>query len=974
MSDEQELQDRFPEMRRIYAPPSLQLAAGTGTSMFGSRDYDEETDSYVSTQCICLFMVPLIALAAYRVIDARGGGHYFLGRVPLSRFSRVWNVFFVISLTSLISLGVWEHHTHTPAYIAQKKLEEGDRLAEAGNLPGAAQLYREVALSPSEHAGTGGQKLQSMMEGPAMQAPVADAAEILKVAVEMQGKPNAPGKVLERGIEISSKHADADPHGALLLLNTVAGLSKNPKDLLPTRRKLLERLVPADPQNSDLASQLAVVYESQDELDRCEKLLAPHAPRLGASEGARILGHIYASQGKFNEAHALLTPYANERLEKFQAAQTNYENALKASEQRALNGLQSGAAPGFNFNKYRSVPKDQQSAMITEYMINAIKNDPSLTPLREAVIKESNVVPVALDLGIVTLHRAQTQNDPAARKADLEQAEKTFLAVRGAVGESAQFRINLAQVYYWLGKHDEGKKLFDDVLASEKRGSDTLLHCAHILREVGINSEARKLAEEAYEKEPDQDKKYSAASMRALLRTDLDDEITWLSRANTSQPGVKASLCYSRGNKAISEGKDEEAAKQLRECVAIYAKQLDSSASLNNAALAYMSLFRVTGDRAELDRAGEMLDKAVGLEPSNALLLHNAADNILKTALRDVAGDAIDFKVLKIDGSVELLSHLYRDRASRDALRKRVRQHSGVVKARSYLDRLVVLSPKNIYSYTELSSLHGFTHDAVALRALAKRLEEVELDVADAGKRSLEYYAGKDEARYRTEAKASTARWQGIMKNLGDRKDKTFALASVRLSGALLHEYGLGLPADLNEAVRLAEQAHKAAPSRATYWGVVAALLTRATRDLAKTDKTFAAMAQKTRRSVDAAFLIPIALAKEGKTSEAVSANKDVQRVLELTLNSALEFKDEPSEWSWAMIQPVEPDEARKLAATWQADPLNRWERSINAKLAPYSATTALTVYWSHRMTGDDAKAKAALKEFAARKVPLPIE
>ena len=82
------------------------------------------------------------------------------------------------------------------------------------------------------------------------------------------------------------------------------------------------------------------------------------------------------------------------------------------------------------------------------------------------------------------------------------------------------------------------------------------------------------------------------------------------------------------------------------------------------------------------------------------------------------------------------------------------------------------------------------------------------------------------------------------------------------------------------------------------------ALLTRAGRDLAKADPGYAAMTQKTRRSLGAKYLIPIALAREGKTSQAASGNKDVQRALELVLKSAVEFNDDPSEWGWAILQP----------------------------------------------------------------------
>ena len=83
-------------------------------------------------------------------------------------------------------------------------------------------------------------------------------------------------------------------------------------------------------------------------------------------------------------------------------------------------------------------------------------------------------MPVALDLGIVLLQRGQRLNDPAARRAELEKAEKTFLAIQGVAGESDTFRLSMGQVYYWLGRHDDGTKMFDDLLKANNRDGETL--------------------------------------------------------------------------------------------------------------------------------------------------------------------------------------------------------------------------------------------------------------------------------------------------------------------------------------------------------------------------------------------------------------------------------------------------------------------------------------------------------------------
>src|SRR4029450_12844899 len=81
----------FPEMRPVGSPPSLSSVNGIGFNIYGSRDYDAESGTYVKTRFFTVVFVPILALGAYRVADAPGGGWYFLGRVPLSGLAEAWN-------------------------------------------------------------------------------------------------------------------------------------------------------------------------------------------------------------------------------------------------------------------------------------------------------------------------------------------------------------------------------------------------------------------------------------------------------------------------------------------------------------------------------------------------------------------------------------------------------------------------------------------------------------------------------------------------------------------------------------------------------------------------------------------------------------------------------------------------------------------------------------------------------------------
>src|SRR5207248_1233730 len=104
-----------------------------------------------------------------------------------------------------------------------------------------------------------------------------------------------------------------------------------------------------------------------------------------------------------------------------------------------------------------------------------------------------------------------------------------------------------------------------ELLQAENRSTEILLSIGHTLREVGAVSEARALLEEAYNKEAQPALKQQAALVRALVWTDLDDQIRWLERADAGRPEVKASLATARGHQAHRQGQEDEAARQFRE-------------------------------------------------------------------------------------------------------------------------------------------------------------------------------------------------------------------------------------------------------------------------------------------------------------------------------------------------------------------------------------------------------------------------
>jgi hypothetical protein len=972
-----DLYERFPEMQPIRSVPPLSSYNGIGLAMHGSRDSDPETGTYVKTLCFTLLFIPLLALRAYRVANAPSGGWYFLGRVPLSTLAKLWNIVLPVALLAVGGGIYWHHYTNTPEYLAGQKLDRADELAKAGQYGKAAELCREVAEGKTRQAGAAQEKLKGLVADAADNAPASETAAALRVAVDLQSQPGPNAELFQHAMRAAERHAESDPLGAATVLDAVEPVAADPDALLAKKRDALERAVKNEPNDPDAASRLAVVYEAQNELAKCEPLLAPLAKRLGTSEGARILGHIYAQQDKLDQANALLQPYLESRLAKLHSAEKAYENARRNAEERVINELRNelrkGPVADFPGDRYEKANEAEQQAILSKYLQAKTKDDASIRTAQKTLVRELTIVPAALDYGIVLLRRAQTMRDEALRRAELEKAKKTFLAIRGVAGQDDTYRAYLGQVHYWLGEHAEGRKLFDELLEARQRSFQILISVSHILREVGAVSEARTLAEEAYNKGANNKEKQLAASGRATMFTDFDDEITWLRRADVSNPGIKGLLSLALGEKAIEEGKEDEAAQHLREAIAIYENQPGDPGVYNNGALACIALYQATGDVEALNKKMQMLEKALALRPSDSIIVRNVADSQEEAAYRDIVGSAIDFTTLKMTGSLNFLSYLYQDQAGKQRYVALMNKHAGLAKARAQFDRLIVLSPKDEYGYESLHGLYRYAHDVDALRGLLKRLESVELDRGDSERKMRDFLSGKDDDKNRKNVQAGQARLEAILQAARKKGGATLAVAATMLAASKMSREELNLPVNPDEIVALAEEAHAAAPSSTTQATLLGAVLTRAHRTLLKQEPAYAKMAGRAQRALGPSYILAVAISRDEQLRRTALENKDVQRALPMLKEQFARFPDAPSEFGWAILKAAGAPEADDIAKALQSE-YEQVERELSVKLSPLSAATALQAYWGYQAAGQEAKGIEVLKQCAAQGVPLPFE
>ena len=575
--------------------------------------------------------------------------------------------------------------------------------------------------------------------------------------------------------------------------------------------------------------------------------------------------------------------------------------------------------------------------MVREYINGRIKDDPKFIETQQSLEREEAVVPVALELGMVMLQRAQGQADVNARKEQLKSAEQVFLAIGGVAGESDAYRLSLGQVDYWLGKQAEGRKLFDDFLAKKQRAAADLLAVGYRLRQLGSDSEARALAEEAYNKASKPEERHQAADLRSLCFKDLDDQIAWLNNADTANPDIKATLARATGDKALEEGRDDEAVRQYRIAIETYAAMPRSAGTVNETARAYSAIFWANGDRQSLERCVDYFQQAVDLNPTDPILLYNAGTTLLSGAISDIIGNQIDLRTLHESGNIDLLGYLYKDEAGRAALADRVKGHPAVGRALSILEKAMVLSPRSPRTYESLYSVYRCTHDLPALRALAQRIKGADIDHADHLAKIKDYLNGTKDGQSKAIVAAEMSRSENIVDKLRSKGGPTAgaALRQQVVYMIALDDYGSAASAD--QVVKLAEEASRAAPSVNTKVTLMMSRPFRAAHELRRSNSNFDSFYRKYYRSVGILYLMAAAASEPSAFQQDVLRNPDVRAAVDLARDDGKAFPDSCPAYCWALLKSSDPVAAEKAAGAIRNNPRQPVNQSIDTGLQPYN-------------------------------------
>ncbi|MCD6051583.1 MAG: hypothetical protein K0Q55_2992, partial [Verrucomicrobia bacterium] len=728
-----------------------------------------------------------------------------------------------------------------------------------------------------------------------------------------------------------------------------------------------------EPGNLKYLEPLAVLYEEQDRTADCVPLLAPHKSKLGTSECARILGQQFMAQNQYDDAYLLLYPYVHGRLATLIKAEQTYTNAADVSYKAAIQHLNDGKADQAFYKQYDKANKPVQETMVDDFVRDWMKRDNNYKRAVAEFQAANRIVPVTLDLGIVQLNRAQNLPDPTERKKELEAAEKTFLAIRGSAGESDEYRMFLGQVYYWLGRADEGKVLFDALLVSRQRAAPLLLSLGGVYRDVGDEYNARELLEEAYRTATTDKLRFHVAAVRARVQKDLDDEIVWLEKTDLSELSEKASLSTARATKALSVGNRKEAAAQLREAINSYAKLNKTSATLNNWGLAQLTLFEATGNMDDYRKGVQMMEESITLNPGNSILLRNLTSILLSEAVMEVSAEKFRHAEMGERPSLRMLSELYRDEVSQKQVMERLRSTEAMKKSLGYMDRALLLSPKSVYLYQVQKTLAVTSYDLAELKKLHQRIRSAQLDFTQTIKEAQERMAPAKNAEILQDLRDEIKMVDGFIRDGGPNAHApTRAHLQCRRDMLVMNAHVFGEKADMAALLTRAQQAHAVLDSSASQAHVAGVHLQLAGEALVRSNPEFAALHEQTKRILSVREMCVLLLEKGGPAAEAVRRNANVLAAVEIEKDRTSRFAAYPSPSRWALLRFFDAALAENIRQTFLTSELLQLETQLEAELDPMDATAVLSSYWSQLMTGHGPEAEAAYQAGMGRGLPLP--
>jgi hypothetical protein len=366
-------------------------------------------------------------------------------------------------------------------------------------------------------------------------------------------------------------------------------------------------------------------------------------------------------------------------------------------------------------------------------------------------------------------------------------------------------------------------------------------------------------------------------------------------------------------------------------------------------------------------------DRGVSQTPTDPQTLQKEALSLLGGVIRDSLAEEFDTELLKGQGHpLLLLGMAYDDEATQKQFVAKLRAHPDYAKAYSKLEQLTKLPEYRSQAGMAFFLLASLAGEQKALETFSAELPPSE-KAATVPEELLETYQGKRDEENRQRLYAALTRQGEMLEEVQQSpKKKTAAviLKEIARQQMLLRSYGAEVPPE--EILARAQAAVQLAPCVATREVLLDALLLRLHERLGETNKEYAQLAAPLRRSVAPRHILAWALQRRPEWRAALAQDADWQQVSTLLQDHARRFPHALSPSGWALLQQMNPTEAKRWAQELRRDALGRWERRVMLQLNPWTTTSIMNNYWTLLLDGKEQEGTELLKRYAAQGIPLP--
>lgn len=976
-----ELARKFPEMKPVKGSPLLFTLNGFGLSMYGQRNSDPETGTYVATRFITLLFVPVWAIGSYRVADAENGGWYFLGKEGISKLWQTLNTAVLSIMIYAVGMMFWTIHTGSPDYRQRQALEivgkheRGLVLAPLNGLLKVDGIGGELDDEVSEKI------VELVLEG------VAEGSweEAIGVVQLVSGRLFSFGAIpgfyddfSKTGEERLSRAPQADLEFeyrfASQMVRTMAPAGHVSLERFKKYdRSLLEALAVDAEMNIRYAVRLAEYCEADGDIKRCKELLQARVDELKGTEGARILGQILVSDGDYDAAYPLLASYVIPKLEQLKHLSDDFDKVSELSYSKAIDYLNDGHASESFYQRYENATEEVKNEMVNEMVVQRMNMDASYTSSLKAVQNAGEVVPEAMDFGIMQLRRAQSVSDGGEKAQLLESAEKTFLALQTVAGDSEDYQLSLGQVYFWMGRLDEGEKLFETARKGSGESLGVLYRQASIYHEIGDSSKGVELLKKAYSKIKDKEDGYSIASLLATMCGDIEEEVDWLKKCDQEQISVKIGLSNAEGKLAYQNGEYEKAIKFFKSADRDYKQLPNSAANFNNHALVMEQLYSLTGEPGYYRKSVDLMSEAVKLMPNNSILLGNAASQAFTAATIDLMSQKFSAAFTKEMSYTDYLRMLYNTDNERAKMRADFVTNESGKRAFKYLGALSVLAPKSDWVHSTGSDWYWSMGMDKEVLAGYKQMKASDWAVDEDWKKNQEsLLSGKEDGEY-LEALVQREKYDDRVRKKITDNDEWLLYQSSRIPHKLRADFYGGV-VDYQGLVKLAKQAREKYPCSYTRGNQREAFLARGLYELSKSQAKVAKLRESHGRLLsNSSMLMTLTHSNDQALKKAVITHPDIKVYLKARHEGAVLFPESVTRADRYFVSLL--DDVTELSAPADSEAYQTlYDESAKALLHryPYSVSSVMSSYWVFKLSGQEGRAKAIYDDSLGKGLALP--